>query len=304
MKFLIGLISFAMFGGVASALPKVTVVGDYGCSTSAFRNTISNIKNQNPDMHFAVGDLGYQECTAQEWCSYVLGRLPMPFELVVGNHDTIEESEYLSACPDKLEQVGQYGRQSYVDYGGARFITADPAISPTLSLDYNIGQSKGDWLQATIASAEDKWIVVMTHKLCVAGGGHGCELGEDFLDNLLDWGVDLVWQGHAHNYQRSKQLYNYPNCNISSQSYDKDCIRATKNYPRYKAGGMHIVINGTGGRSMKNYQIDPAQPDYPYFRVTNDSSHGPSTLIIGESSLRMRWATNADGVKDEFWIDR
>src|SRR5207247_10621403 len=48
--------------------------------------------------------------------------------------------------------------------------------------------------------------VVAMHKVCISVGVMTCEIGQGLLDFLIQKRVDLVIQGHDHDYQRTKQL--------------------------------------------------------------------------------------------------
>lgn len=310
-KILLGLGAFVLTSQTALALPKMTAVGDFGFTTSSFRNTLTNMNAQAPDFHIALGDLAYEEATPADWCAYVDSKLAQPFVFVMGNHDVevaAHEAQYKEFCPDRMDQTGDYARQSYFDYGGARFISIDPTIAPTRLFDYNITEPKGMWLKNKIEEghAAGLWVVVNMHVPCIVAGSKGCEIGEQLMNDLVKWQPDLILAGHKHAYERTKQLYWRENCWVTGNSYDADCVRATSTYPDYPAGGTHVVVNGTGGRYLQN--IDETEGDYPYLRVSSgadkDPSHGPTTVYIGETCLRIKYSTNADGVLDEFRICR
>lgn len=307
--FLISLMMVLVFSTPAHAF-KFAAVGDFNYN-AAFKNTLDNIHNQETVFTMALGDFSYDTVTPTVWCNEIKTRLgsQYPFQLVMGNHDTEHETDYMTCLPDRMDSTGSYGRQSYFDHEEARFITIDPAITSTDPNHISITSTAGKaWLKGLIdeAKAEDKWVIVSMHKNCVSMGTQGCDISAGLMNDLVNWHVDLIFQGHEHGYMRSKQFYPDPDCWITSQSYDADCMRATTTYPIYPAGGTHLVINGTGGTALRN--IDLNAPDKGYFRTWSglnvNPAHGPSTVEVSANELHVLFSTNADGVLDDFRIVR
>ena len=88
-------------------------------------------------------------------------------------------------------------------------------ISPGLTFtngglyDYSVGTTHYNWVSNTIDSARAtgiKWVIVGMHKNCISMGRMTCQIGPDIFNLLVSKKVDLILQGHDHNYQRSKQL--------------------------------------------------------------------------------------------------
>ena len=107
-------------------------------------------------------------------------------------------------------------------------------IPPHLTVEnvhyaYTVGNTHYNWLAAAIDGARSAgipWVTVGMHKICITAGDKSCEIGADLMNLLVSKRVDIVLQGHDHNYQRSKQLaLNGSTCTaFRSNSFDADCV--------------------------------------------------------------------------------
>lgn len=276
---------FLALAAVSNASPAVlpttftfTAAGDFG--DNANTDTVLNgIAASGAQFHLTLGDLSYGAVSPETaWCDYVKGKVgaTFPFELVSGNHDMDAQStghinNFATCLPDRIGSLtGTYGKQYYFDYQNlARVIF----ISPNLTLDgelyaYNVGTTRYNWLVSAIDSARTAnipWVIVAMHKNCISAGVKSCEIGTDLFNLLVSKKVDLVLQGHDHNYQRAKQLAFNASCTlIVPNQYDAPCVAddgADGLYP--KGGGMLLAVAGTGGQSL--YGSNPADTEAGYF---------------------------------------
>ncbi len=78
------------------------------------------------------------------------------------------------------------------------------------------------------------------------------EISADYFNLLVAKRVDLVLQGHEHNYQRSKQLRHGPGCTVvPTGTTNAACIADDGADGEYAAGeGPVLVIDGTGGNAL------------------------------------------------------
>jgi hypothetical protein len=254
------------------------------------------IGQTNANFMIGVGDFAYfNDSTKSEtlWCDEAQHNINIgagkattdafgynyPFELIAGGHDAgIDHpldgliDDFALCMPDRMNSVistngstANYGKEYYFDYPAtapiARFIQASPKTSFTNGGLY--GYLKGDahynWLSAAIDDArakQIKWVVVANHENYISTGIKTDEIGSDYFNLLLSKKVDLILQGHDHNYQRSKQLAtNTSTCTtLSSTTYNAACVAGdggtTDTYT--KGLGSVLVINGTGGVSQYN----------------------------------------------------
>lgn len=278
---LLSLTPQASFAAKRETTPfSFTAAGDYGSTNF----TTLNLQAIEPevDFHLALGDLSYGTPKPESaWCSYVQSNLlyATPFELLAGNHDDHDQGngkggniDNFAAClPDNLGLAqGAYGKEYYFDYGGlARFIL----ISPNLTFDgskydYTVGSFHYETVKNLIDDARAqglKWVVVGMHENCISMGVKPCDIGADLLNLLVSKKVDLVLQGHDHDYQRSKQLRLSGACPaITPGTYKKACVADEGINHYYKKGkGTVIVIVGTGGKELDKLNANDSEA--PYF---------------------------------------
>jgi hypothetical protein len=174
-----------------------------------------------------------------------------------------------------LGAIGSYGREYYFDYPRtnptARFIMVSPDLTFANGgpYDYHLGTIHYKWVANTIGDARGKgipWIIVGMHKVCISMGIMDCEIGNDLMNLLVSKKVDLVLQGHEHNYQRSKQLaLNPTTCKaLQAEIYNSNCVVNNESTNTYtKGAGTLFVIVGTAGRDL--HTINTSDGDAPYF---------------------------------------
>ncbi|GMR03066.1 MAG: metallophosphoesterase [Acidimicrobiia bacterium] len=113
----------------------------------------------------------------------------------LGNHDIRQGSE------DEI--LARLGRQSpwYAQRAGSALIVV---------LDSNVPNDPDQlaWLESTLAASQDRWIIAAMHHPPYSAGYHGSseEVRERFVPLFKKYGVDLVFAGHDHDYQRSRPI--------------------------------------------------------------------------------------------------
>src|SRR2546421_2696164 len=102
---------------------RPTAAGDYG-ARAATATVLQKVADLDPNAHLALGDLAYGDASPEAaWCSYVKARVGegFPFELLSGNHESIDEANgainnYSACLPNQIPGVaGTYGREYYMD---------------------------------------------------------------------------------------------------------------------------------------------------------------------------------------------
>lgn len=116
----------------------------------------------------------------------------LKFYAVLGNHDTPNQRFYRP-----------------FNMGGERFYTFKPKDGVRFfALDSNyLSQEQLRWLEKELASSGSEWkICYFHHPLYSSGGRHGSDAAlRDQLEPLfVTYGVDVVFSGHDHFYERTK----------------------------------------------------------------------------------------------------
>jgi len=261
--------------GVAPGTFTFAAAGDLGASSA--NTSLTALDRSGVAFYLALGDLDYDQTPTDEaWCDYVKQRLPtlgpsFPFELVSGSHEYQGgPNGYImnhAAClPDRLGSTGLYGAQYYFDYPASSPLMRVIMISPDLLIEnynytYSVGSPEYKWLISAIGGARNAgtpWIAVGMHKVCISTGVKPCEIGTDLMSLLVSKHVDLVLQGHDHNYQRGKQLaLNGATCpSVPAGTFDADCVVDDGSDNSYaKGAGTVFLISGSFGLCC--YSVDP-----------------------------------------------
>lgn len=299
--------------------------GDHGANARTDAS-LAALDASGASFYLALGDLDYDQTASDEaWCDYVTTRLPtlgpaFPFQLVAGNHEEQGAStgyivNHAACLPDRLASTlsptNRYAAEYHFDYPpGAPLmrvimIAADLVIENE-AYDYRVGTPHHEWLSGAIDDARASgipWVVVGMHKVCITAGRKGCEIGPDLMNLLVEKEVDLVLQGHDHNYQRSKQLRLDPSTcpAVPIGTYDPDCVAddgVDDVYP--KGAGTLVVIAGTFG--MGQYAVDPIDPEAPYFIRMDAGSSGFTTYTVTAESIQARFVHSLGSFTDAFSI--
>jgi len=158
---------------------------------------VSRIININPDIVFNTGDLvedGAEDGQWKIWFSTNQDILDhIPYFVSIGNH---EEN-----APLYFDIWHFPGNEQWysIDYGNTHFIC--------LSTETNLYGIQRDWLEADLidASQFSDWIFVFFHRPPYSSGDHGSYLParNAWCSLFEDYGVDIVFNGHDHDYERS-----------------------------------------------------------------------------------------------------
>src|SRR5205809_6324723 len=307
--------------GVAPGTFTFAAAGDLGASSA--NASLTALDRSGVAFYLALGDLDYDQTPTDEaWCDYVKQRLPtlgptFPFELVAGSHEyqggpNGYVMNHAACLPDRLSSTGLYGAQYYFDYPASSPLMRVIMISPNLrieNVDYNYtaGSPEYKWLISAIDGARNAgtpWITVGMHKVCISTGVKPCEIGTDLMILLVSKHVDLVLQGHDHNYQRGKQLaLNGSSCPaVPAGSFDADCVADDGSDNAYVKGmGTVFLISGSFG--MCCYNVDPADPEAGYFARIADTTRGFTKFTVGPGHITAQFVKSLGGdLNDSFSI--
>ena len=212
-------------------------------------------------------------------------------------------SNYAACLPDRVgNATGSYGKEYFVDYPPAAPLARFIMISPGLSFPgesqytYTKGSAHYTWLANAIDAARAngvRWVVVGMHEVCITAGSMSCAIGTDLLNLLVGKKVDLVLQGHEHDYQRSKQLALGPSCTaVTPGSFKAGCVVDDGADGVYSKGaGPVVVIAGTGGESMAS--VSTSDSDAPYFAKLMGGNSNPTNGFV-------RYQVSVDQISAQF----
>ena len=200
-----------------------TVIGDWGQNSSAETNVANNQNAADPPLLMTVGDNAYTNGTQSDWDNNAL--IPAyenqllrraVFMTTLGNHDlnSVGASSWQSSVEIKMmlnprnAPAGQEERFYSFDDGDAHFVVLD-ANSPA------IGSTQNNWLATDLATTTRKWKFVFLHQTPYSCANGIASIGSD-MNVRNSWGplfeqfgVDIVFDGHDHIYERSNVVDDY-----------------------------------------------------------------------------------------------
>lgn len=223
---------------------RFVAFGDCGAGTIEQLQVAELIRDADPDLAILTGDIIYEvghpvEFDPKYFEPYADLIDHIPFFPSLGNHDvmTANGQPYLDAF--HLPHNNPLQTERYYSF--------DPAHVHFIALDSNQSAAAGspmrDWLTADLQSAaavSAVWRFVYFHHPPFSSALHQSDLTlrEQIEDLLAAAGVDIVFNGHDHTYERTFPL-------LDSAPVNKD------EEPNYtNPGGVVYIVTGGGGRAL------------------------------------------------------
>jgi hypothetical protein len=267
-------------------------VGDWGCNSNT-QKTLDNIRSHSsPERILGLGDYSYHS-TATCWLN-IINPVKSITRITIGNHEDDSGegfSQYMSAFGlSKTYYSFTYG-------GNALVIVMDSDHS-----SYSKGSSQYNFVLGELQKSY-KWKIVYLHKhmytspntCCPNTGTDATNLRNTYHKYFDQYGVDIVLNGHIHNYQRT-----YP-IKYDSGSPSSPTITTTSSYDYTDPAGEIFVTVGTGGANFHALSGKSS-----FVKYQQDDRFGGLDLSIENNgdTLAGRYYTN-DGVKrDTFKINK
>jgi hypothetical protein len=288
------------------------VVGDWSCNPNT-QKVVKSIISKDPELVLNLGDNSY-EATANCWLK-IVDPIDEKMKIVIGNHDVDEDPALVPAYMKHFNLTEPYYA---FDYKNIHFVAMSTDIP---SVPYKEGSPQYAFVENDLVSASSNpdtdWIVVFYHNLGYAGSPSGGPNGHrsiiKYHELFEKYGVDVVFQGHLHNYQRTYPLkYNEDNPRepiiASSEKYNyysggSSNVPPTSNFNATSTtgGGQIYLIVGTGGASFS-----PLEGKSPYVIYQQDVNYGFINIDVtneGQTFIGKFFATD-ETVKDQFTINK
>jgi aldose sugar dehydrogenase len=277
-----------------------TAVGDWGCTPDTV-DTLENILTYNPGMVLSLGDFSYKR-TADCWFK-IVDPIDEKMKIVIGNHDTETES-LLSQYMNHFNLTNQY--YSF-DHKNIHFLVMSTEIPyEENSEQYNF--VKNDLTKAAL-DPDINWIIVSFHKVAYSSKSLLQPIAaiRNVYHPLFEkYGVDLVLQGHQHNYQRTFPIKHNKDLIIDDYYHTNTTdsvpnpIISSKNLTYYtNPDGQVFVTVGTGGISLFDFRDNASS-----FTASQYKGYGFLGLKIVNNGTTMeaKFSDNNGSVKDQFTI--
>ncbi len=269
---------------------KFIVYGDTRKNDDKHRLVLQAMKEYTPDYKFIIstGDLVTRDTLTDQWDAWqaavneVLGGTgqneePPKYMAVPGNHDRVpgkREKNWAKYLPGQ-QRYGNRGGYFFFDYQDARFIILDCADSTsdnqkTMLVDALKGQPK-------------KWLFAFWHKPIFDFGPkkYDAKIHRKWGVPLYDHGCDIIFNGHAHYYARTKKLQ----------------LNGTKNPPVDTLRGTVECVTGNGGAPLHAFDFEKS--DNQYMLEKNISEYGYTECTVDSNQVTLRHILTDGRVFDE-----
>ena len=243
---------------------RLWVLGDSGTANAnaqSVRNAYLNYAATNgaADFWLMLGDNAYNNGTDPEYQAGVFDMYPTVLRNCVlwptiGNHDTAQRTSVTSFPYLDIFTLPQAGESGGVASGTKRYYAFDYANIHFICLDsMTSGRTTNtamfDWLRADLEATSQEWIIAFWHHPPYTKGSHNSDAESDlvqirqnFLPLLESHGVDLVFAGHSHCYERSFLL----NGHTGLSSTLTPAMKIDPGDGRTNGTGAYFKSNGTG----------------------------------------------------------
>ena len=204
---------------------RVLLFGDSGTESddadAVYKAYLNYPGAENTNLWIMLGDNAYNDGTDSNYQNALFKVYPellrrTPLWSTLGNHDghsadsNSESGPYydIFTFPRNAEVGGlASGTEAYYsfDYGNIHFVCLD-----SYGTDRSAGGAMMSWLENDLSVNNKKWLIAFWHHPAYSKGSHDSdsedelvEMRQNALPILEKHGVDLVFSGHSHSYERS-----------------------------------------------------------------------------------------------------
>ena len=223
--------SFQTCGQVGDA-SNIDVVGDFGGGGSPEADIAGRIAADHPDMVISTGDNVYPagedvDYPAKLFQDYAAAFAEAPFWTAWGNHDYYDPGAVASHL-----NLTQPNNESWFSFNcsSVHVLVLDTEIP------YAQGSPQYAFAQSDLASASAPWKIVVVHRPPYSSSSSASGVRAAYQPLFEQYGVDVVFQGHSHNYERSNPI-----------------------------NGVTYVVTGGGGNGLNSFSGAP--PSWSAFRA-------------------------------------
>lgn len=325
---------------------RIAVVGDLGL-TSNSTTTVDHMVKNDPSMILMLGDLTYanqyrttggkgvpcfscafpdapiRETYQPRWDGWGRFMEPLiskvPMMVIGGNHEIETQADGISFKSYSARfAVPSYesGSDSNFYYsfnaGGIHFIMLGAYV------DYNTTGSQHTWLRKDLEQVDREvapWLVAAWHPPWYNSySSHYQEfecMRQEMEGLLYQFGVDIVFSGHVHAYERMNRMYNYTldpcgpvyinvgdggnieKVDVEHADDPGKCPSPGDNMPEF-GGVCHLNITSGPGKGQFCWD---KQPEWSAFR---ESSFGHGILeVVNDRNALWTWHRNQDVYKEQ-----
>ena len=279
---------------IAQSNTHIVAAGDWGCSNNT-EKTVKSANSMNPQLVLALGDYSYEK-TATCWLN-IIKPINSITKINFGNHED-ESDEDFSRYMSHFGLSKQYYSFDVHNVHVLTMATEEEFGSKSDQYNFVVND-----LRKAANNPDVKWIIVTMHypfysspNTCKESDCAGNEESRELYHPLFDkYGVDLVLQGHVHNYQRSFPL----NFNQESSSSSKPLVISTNKAEYKNPNGAIFAIVGTGGVNLHGLSGFSS-----FMANQEDSKFGILDMHFSDNKLDAKFVTNDGSTLDHFSISK
>ncbi len=190
---------------------RFAVIGDFGSDNKKEANVAALVKSWNPDFVITTGDNNYQKGRAKT-IDKNIGKYYSDF---IGNY----KGKYGTGSEINMffPSLGNHdwkteGAEPYLNYftlpGNERYYSFNNGPIEIFILDSDTHEPDGikegsvqyDWFRSAVAKSNASWKFVAFHHAPFNSCKH--EEAEYMRWPFSEWGIDAIFSGHCHNYER------------------------------------------------------------------------------------------------------
>jgi hypothetical protein len=291
------IISFRPLHAIADY--NLAAAGDWGCSSNTDK-TVTNIKGKSPERVLALGDYSYQS-TGSCWFNKI-GTIKSITKIAIGNHED-DDNEGFSGY---MSQFGLSKTYYSFDYQNTHVLVMDSD-----RVSFSSGSAQYNFVINDLKTASQNpninWIIVYVHKQmytspntcsassCSNTASDATNLRNTYHTKFEQYGVDLVLNGHVHNYQRTFPI-EYDSGSPSSPTITSSNTNSYTN----PQGQIYITV-GTGG---VNFHALSGKASF--VAKQQDDQFGQLDIKIANDGAKLegRFYANSGSVLDSFSITK
>jgi hypothetical protein len=276
---------------LAASNTHIVAAGDWGCSSNT-EKTVNNAKSMNPQILLALGDYSYEK-TSTCWLD-LIKPVDSITKINFGNH---EDSD--SLINSYLNHFGLSKAYYSFDINNVHVLTM--ATEEKFGTDSEQYSFVVNDLRKAANNPDIKWIIVTMHypfysspNTCKESDCAGNKESRELFHPLFDkYGVDLVLQGHVHNYERSLPL------KFNQESSSEPIVTSnTKTYYENPEGVIFTIV-GTGGVNLHGLSGSA-----PFMAYQQDSKFGILDIHFSDNKLDAKFVANNGATLDHFSISK
>lgn len=231
------------------------------------------------------------------------------------DHNGVKPAYYsLFSIPTKAEAGGVPSEnQAYYsfNYGNVHFVSLDSYGLNGGKLMADTTSQLVEWLRKDLGANKSLWTVIFFHHPPYTKGSHNSDTEEELINirkqfvKLIDqYDVDLVLNGHSHNYERSFPISGFYG---TSEEFDVSIHSTSNSSGRYDGStnscvyvkdkkGTVFVVSGSSG------WVGGSSQGYPHKAMvySNAINTGATVLEIEANRLDLKFISSKGEVQDQF----